>query len=87
MVLQWGFARTGILPVSLGLWALFAAGAWLGGAEAPTKLVAIGLSPFVISLAMVAGVFVARWTLPLWFYVSVTGVVVYWMLYHLYGPR
>jgi len=22
-------------------------------------------------------------TLPLWFYVSVTGVVVYWMLYHL----
>lgn len=28
---------------------------------------------------------VARWTLPLWLYVSVTGVVVYWMLYHLYG--
>ena len=27
---------------------------------------------------------VARWTLPLWFYVSVTGVVVYWMLYRLY---
>ena len=25
---------------------------------------------------------VARWTLPLWIYVSVTGVVVYWMLYH-----
>jgi putative membrane protein len=23
----------------------------------------------------------ARWTLPLWFYVSVTGVVIYWMLY------
>lgn len=22
------------------------------------------------------------WTLPLWFYVSVTGVAVYWMLYH-----
>jgi drug/metabolite transporter (DMT)-like permease len=41
-----------------------AAGAWLGAAEAPTKLVALGLSPFVISLAMVAGVFVARWTLP-----------------------
>lgn len=28
---------------------------------------------------------IARWTLPLWLYVSVTGVVVYWMLYHLYG--
>jgi len=27
---------------------------------------------------------IARWTLPLWFYVSVTGVVVYGMLYHLY---
>ena len=27
---------------------------------------------------------IARWTLPLWIYVSVTGVVVYWMLYHLY---
>src|SRR5262249_36065243 len=27
---------------------------------------------------------VARWTLPLWLYVSVTGVVVYWMLYQLY---
>jgi uncharacterized membrane protein YozB (DUF420 family) len=24
---------------------------------------------------------IARWTLPLWFYVSVTGVVIYWMLY------
>lgn len=23
----------------------------------------------------------ARWTLPIWLYVSVTGVVVYWMLY------
>jgi uncharacterized membrane protein YozB (DUF420 family) len=28
----------------------------------------------------------ARWTLPLWMYVSVTGVVVYWMLYQL-GKR
>jgi putative membrane protein len=25
---------------------------------------------------------VARWTLPLWLYVSLTGVAVYWMLYH-----
>ena len=25
----------------------------------------------------------ARWTFPIWLYVSVTGVVVYWMLYHL----
>ena len=27
---------------------------------------------------------IARWTLPLWIYVSVTGVVVYLMLYHFY---
>ena len=24
---------------------------------------------------------IARWTLPIWLYVSVTGVIVYWMLY------
>jgi putative membrane protein len=29
---------------------------------------------------------IARWTYPLWLYVSVTGVVVYLMLYHLYRP-
>jgi glucose uptake protein GlcU len=40
------------------------AGAWLGAAEAPTKLVNSGLSPVVVSLAMVAGVFLARWSLP-----------------------
>jgi putative membrane protein len=28
----------------------------------------------------------ARWTLPTWLYVSVTGVVIYAMLYHLYRP-
>ena len=26
---------------------------------------------------------IARWTLPIWLYVSVTGVIVYLMLYHL----
>jgi len=30
---------------------------------------------------------IARWTLPLWLYVSVTGVVIYLMLYHLYPSR
>lgn len=29
---------------------------------------------------------IARWTLPIWLYVSVTGVVIYWLLYHAYGP-
>jgi putative membrane protein len=30
---------------------------------------------------------IARWTLPLWFYVSVTGVIVYLMVYQIYVPR
>jgi uncharacterized membrane protein YozB (DUF420 family) len=29
---------------------------------------------------------IARWTLPIWLYVSVTGVVVYVMLYRLFPP-
>ena len=28
----------------------------------------------------------ARWTFPMWVYVSTTGVVVYWMLYRMYPP-
>lgn len=27
---------------------------------------------------------IARWTYPIWLYVSVTGVVIYFMLYHLF---
>jgi len=30
---------------------------------------------------------IARWTLPLWFYVCVTGVIVYLMLYQIYVPN
>jgi uncharacterized membrane protein YozB (DUF420 family) len=30
---------------------------------------------------------IARWTLPLWFYVSVTGVIVYLMVYQFYGVQ
>jgi uncharacterized membrane protein YozB (DUF420 family) len=29
---------------------------------------------------------IAKWTLPLWFYVCVTGVIVYWMVYQMYAP-
>ena len=41
-----------------------AAGAWLGGAEVPVKIASAAISPFAVSLCMVAGVFVARWTIP-----------------------
>ena len=55
-----------VLPSIHGLGVLCAltAGVWLGAAEAPTKLVNSGLSPYAISLCMVAGVFTARWTVP-----------------------
>ncbi len=48
----------------LGVLCGLAAGVWLGAAEAPTKLVSSGISPYAISLCMVAGVFVARWSVP-----------------------
>ena len=48
----------------LGVLCGLGAGVWLGAAEAPTKLVNSGLSPYAISLCMVAGVFTARWSLP-----------------------
>ena len=51
-------------------------------------VLAITIVPLVVrTLALAVGKrfdahrALARWTLPLWFYVSVTGVVVYWMLY------
>jgi drug/metabolite transporter (DMT)-like permease len=49
---------------TIGIFCGLAAGAWLGAAEAPTKLVTIGVPPVVVSLAMVMGVFLARWSLP-----------------------
>jgi drug/metabolite transporter (DMT)-like permease len=49
---------------TIGVACGLAAGAWLGAAEAPTKLVTLGLSPVVVSLAMVIGVFLARWSVP-----------------------
>ena len=49
---------------SVGVLCGFGAGAWLGAAEAPTKLVTIGISPVVVSLLMVVGVFLARWSVP-----------------------
>jgi len=30
---------------------------------------------------------IARWTWPLWMYVSVTGVVIYWLLYHRFPQK
>ena len=49
---------------ALGVFCGFAAGAWLGGAEAPIKIINPGVSPITVSLIMVAGVFLARWSIP-----------------------
>jgi glucose uptake protein GlcU len=56
--------RFGVSLHGLGVICGLTAGVWLGAAEAPTKLVNSGFSPFAISLCMVAGVFTARWTFP-----------------------
>jgi putative membrane protein len=48
------------------------------------------MAPITMWLAfrgsLVRHVAIARWTMPIWLYVSVTGVVVYWMLYQMYPP-
>ena len=57
-------------------------------------ILAVVIVPFVIITFLRAkrGDFlrhrsIARWTLPMWLYVSITGVLVYVMLYHLYPSR
>jgi glucose uptake protein GlcU len=49
---------------TVGVLSGLTAGAWLGAAEAPTKLVVAGLSPILVSFCMVIGVFLARWSAP-----------------------
>lgn len=57
------------------------------GTHTPLAAIVPVLAIITITLAL-RGKFVrhkawARWTLPIWLYVSVTGVVVYWMLYRM----
>jgi uncharacterized membrane protein YozB (DUF420 family) len=54
-------------------------------------ILAAVVTPMIILTALRAlrGTFdrhkaLARWTLPIWLYVTVTGVIIYWMLYHAY---
>lgn len=56
-----------------------------------THTVLAALVPFLVVITLVRALRerfdahrrIARWTLPIWLYVSVTGVVVYWMLYRM----
>jgi drug/metabolite transporter (DMT)-like permease len=56
--------KPGLSLHGLGVICGLTAAVWLGAAEAPTKLVTAGFSPFAISSAMVCGVFLSRWTFP-----------------------
>ena len=56
-----------------------------------THTVLAAMVPFLAGISLYRGLKgnyekhrrIARWTLPIWLYVSVTGVVVYWMLYQM----
>lgn len=48
----------------LGVFCGISAALWLAGAEAPTKLVTVAVSPLIISFMMVFGAFISRWSLP-----------------------
>lgn len=60
-----------------------------------THIVLAALVPFLAIATIVTGLRDARlWhrrlakvTFPIWLYVSVTGVIVYWLLYQVYTPR
>ncbi|MBY0231051.1 MAG: DUF420 domain-containing protein [Gemmataceae bacterium] len=69
--------------------------AWVAGLYAAILLshtvLAVVATPMALATAYLAlrgwwkaHVRLARWTFPVWLYVSTTGVVVYWMLYRLY---
>lgn len=62
--------------------------AYLGLLASHTLLAAI--VPFLIAITLYRAIrshfsrhkAIARWTLPIWLYVSITGVIIYLMLYH-----
>ena len=67
---------------------------WIRGVYYPLLISHLSLAVVIVPLALTTiyrawrGQFarhmrIARWTLPVWLYVSVSGVIVYWMLYHL----
>ncbi len=67
--------------VGLAYYILLGSHTVLAAATAPLALVTAYLG---LRGKLARHVGIARWTLPIWLYVSVTGVVVYWMLYRLY---
>ena len=75
---------------------LFVGTGWIRPVYFTLLISHVGLAACIVPLALMTiyrawteqfekHIRIARWTLPLWLYVSVTGVIVYWMLY-LYKP-
>ena len=64
---------------------------WIGKGAQPSDTVLPAAVPFLAVATLSRALArrfehhkrIARWTLPIWLYVSVTGVVVYWMLYQM----
>ncbi len=57
----------------------------------PHLILAMVMLPMIVTVFLRAYWFqwekhrrLARWTFPIWLYVSATGVIIYWMLYHLF---
>ena len=72
----------------------FSGRGWLRGVYFAVLIPHVTLAAFVVPLALTTiyrgwtsrftkHARIARWTLPIWLYVSLSGVIVYWMLYHL----
>ncbi len=72
----------------------FSGQGWLRGVYFSLLIPHVVLAALVVPLALTTihhgwksrfdkHVRIARWTLPIWLYVSVSGVLVYWMLYWL----
>jgi putative membrane protein len=72
----------------------FTGAAWIRAVYYPMLVSHIILAAAIVPLALTTvyralqgnferHVRIARWTLPIWLYVSVTGVLVYWMLHRL----
>lgn len=70
---------TGLGPVRVVYFTLLLTHVVLAAAIVPLALLTIYRA---LSRRLDRHVRIARWTLPIWLYVSVTGVVIYWMLYH-----
>lgn len=72
---------TGTGPIRVVYFTILLTHVVLAAAILPLALVTAGRG---LRAQYVKHVKVARWTLPLWLYVSVTGVIIYLMLYQLY---